>query len=122
MPNGLSRMPVRNEAVTAGLVTDPYQSSTAVFEGGTLTYLTRRPAPEKAPDGATLYEFGVIGHGPDGGALAADVADQIRHWDHDFRALNPQFEIQPLDAAPLAAKRGRFVFENTLNRIVIEWH
>lgn len=121
MPNGLSRMPAKNEAIEKGLVTAPYPSSTAVFEDGTLTYLTRRPYAKKAPDGATLYEFGVIGHGPDAEALAGDVADQIRAWDQDFRALDVGFEIQPLDAAPLAPKPGRFAFDNPLNRIVIEW-
>lgn len=49
MPNGLSRMPAKNEAIEKGLVTAPYPSSTAVFEGGTLTYLTRRPYAKKAP-------------------------------------------------------------------------
>ncbi|MFD4767171.1 methyltransferase, FxLD system [Streptomyces niveus] len=121
MPNGLSRMPARAEAIEKGLVTAPYPSSTAVFEGGTLTYLTRRAYEKKAPDGATLYEFGVIGHGPDAEALAGDVADQVRTWDQDFRVLDVGFEIQPLDAAPLAPQPGRFAFDNPLNRIVIEW-
>lgn len=121
MPNGLSRMPAQDEAIKSGLVTAPYSSSTATFEGGTLTYLTRRPYAKKAPDGASLYEFGVIGHGPDGEALAGDVADQIRTWDRDFRSRDVGFEIQSLDAAPLAPKPGRFAFDNELNRIVIEW-
>ncbi|KAF3470055.1 methyltransferase, FxLD system [Streptomyces sp. Tu 3180] len=121
MPNGLSRMPAKDEAIEKGLVTAPYPSSTAVFEGGTLTYLTRRPYAKKASDGAALYEFGVIGHGPDREALAGDVADQIRTWDRDFRTLDVGFEIQALDAAPLAPQPGRFAFDNALNRIVIEW-
>ncbi|WP_435616180.1 methyltransferase, FxLD system [Streptomyces coelicoflavus] len=121
MPNGLSRMPAKSDAVEKGLVTAPYPSSTAVFEGGTLTYLTRRPYSKKAPDGATLYEFGVIGHGPDAEALASDVADQVRTWNQGFRTLDVAFEIQPLDATPLAPKPGRFTFDNPLNRIVIEW-
>ncbi|MFI6699931.1 methyltransferase, FxLD system [Streptomyces sp. NPDC050509] len=121
MPNGLSRMPAKPEALKSGLVTAPYASSTAVFEGSTLTYLTRRPAAEKAPDGANLYEFGVIGHGPDGEALAGAVSDQVRAWNRDFRSRDVGFEIQPLDAAPLAPKPGRFAFDNELNRIVIEW-
>lgn len=121
MPNGLSQMPATDEAIKKGLVTAPYPSSTAVVKDGTLTYLTRRPYAKKAPDGATLYEFGVIGHGPDAKALAGDIADQIRTWDQDFRALDVGFEIQPLDAAPLASKPGRFAFDNSLNRIVIEW-
>ncbi|MEU3261460.1 methyltransferase, FxLD system [Streptomyces albidoflavus] len=121
MPNGLSRMPARTEAIAKGLVTAPYPSSTAVFEGSTLTYLTRRPYAKKAPDGATLYEFGVIGHGPEAKALSGDVADQIRTWNQHFRGHDVGFEIQPLDAAPLAPKPGRFAFDNPLNRIVIEW-
>ncbi|MFG2153195.1 methyltransferase, FxLD system [[Kitasatospora] papulosa] len=121
MPNGLSRMPAKAEAIEKGLVTAPYQSSTAVFEGGTLTYLTRRPYAKKTPDGATLYEFGVIGHGPDAEALAGDVADQIRTWNRGFRPLDVGFEIQPLGATPSAPKPGRFAFDNALNRIVIEW-
>ncbi|MGW9411765.1 methyltransferase, FxLD system, partial [Streptomyces diastaticus] len=99
----------------------PYPSSTAVFEGGTLTYLTRRPYAKKAPDGATVYEFGVIGHGPDAEALASDVADQVRTWNQGFRALDVGVDIQPLDATPLAPKPGRFTFDNPLNRIVVEW-
>ncbi|MGW5096292.1 methyltransferase, FxLD system [Streptomyces nodosus] len=121
MPNGLSRMPARDDAIKKGLVTAPYPSSTAAFEGGTLTYLTRRPYAKKAPDGASLYEFGVIGHGPDADTLASDVADQIRTWNRDFRSREVEFEIQPLNAAALAAKPGRFAFDNALNRIVIEW-
>ncbi|WP_322500258.1 methyltransferase, FxLD system [Streptomyces rochei] len=121
LPNGLSRMPAKNEAIGKGLVTAPYPSSTAVFAGGTLTYLTRRPYAKTAPDGAALYEFGVIGHGPDAKALAADVTDQIRTWSQAFRTLDVAFEIQPLDAAPPAPKHGRFTVDNPLNRIVIEW-
>ncbi|MFE0130165.1 methyltransferase, FxLD system [Streptomyces sp. NPDC059037] len=121
MPNGLSRMPAQPEAIDSGLLTAPYASSTAVFEGSTLTYLTRRPYAKKAPDGASLYEFGVIGHGPEGEELAGRVAEQIRTWDRDFRGRDVEFEIQPLDAAPLAPKPGRFAFDNALNRIVIEW-
>ncbi|MFF2652660.1 methyltransferase, FxLD system [Streptomyces sp. NPDC058045] len=121
MPNGLSRMPAKAEAIEKKLVTAPYRSSTAVFEGGTLTYLTRRPYATKAPDGANLYEFGVIGHGPDAETLARNVAEQIRTWDQDFRPLDVGFEIQPLGAAPLAPKPGRFALDNALNRIVIEW-
>ncbi|MFF2382628.1 methyltransferase, FxLD system [Streptomyces sp. NPDC058108] len=121
MPNGLSRMPAKNEAIEKGLVTAPYPSSTAVFEDSTLTYLTRRPAAEKAPDGATLYEFGVMGHGPDAGALTDHVTQQIRTWDRAFRTLDVGFEIQPLNASSPSPKPGRFSFDNALNRIIIEW-
>lgn len=121
MPNGLSRMPATREAIDGGAVTAPYASSTAVFEGGTLTYLTRRTATEKAPDGATLYEFGVIGHGPEAQTLANQVAEQIRSWDRDYRSREVRFEIQPVDTTALTPKPGRFALDNALNRLVIEW-
>ncbi|MER5821451.1 methyltransferase, FxLD system [Streptomyces mirabilis] len=121
MPNGLSRMPATREAIDRGVVTAPYASSTAVFEGGTLTYLTRRTAAEKAPDGATLYEFGVIGHGPEAQTLASQVAEQIRAWDRDYRSRLVRFEIQPVGTAALAPKPGRFALDNALNGLIIEW-
>ncbi|MFF7174830.1 methyltransferase, FxLD system [Streptomyces pseudovenezuelae] len=121
MPNGLSRMPATREAIDRGVVTAPYASSTAVFEGGTLTYLTRRTAAEKAPDGATLYEFGVIGHGPEAQTLANKVAEQIRAWDRDYRSHEVRFEIHPVDTTALTPKPGRFALDNALNRLIIEW-
>ncbi|GAB3113494.1 hypothetical protein GCM10027160_17570 [Streptomyces calidiresistens] len=123
LPNGLSRMPTTPRAIDNGLVTAPYPSSTATFDdSGTLTYLTRRPAVHKAPDGATLYEFGVIGHGPHHHALIHHVADHIRAWDRDFRNRDVDFEIHPLIAPHPAPQPGRFSFDNALNRIVITWH
>ncbi|MDQ0810199.1 protein-L-isoaspartate(D-aspartate) O-methyltransferase [Streptomyces sp. B3I7] len=121
MPNGLSRMPATREAIDRGVVTAPYASSTAVFEGGTLTYLTRRTAAEKVPDGATLYEFGVIGHGPEAQTLATKVAEQIRDWDRDYRSHEVRFEIHPVDTTALTPKPGRFALDNALNRLIIEW-
>ncbi|WP_066938283.1 methyltransferase, FxLD system [Streptomyces sp. NBRC 110611] len=121
MPNGLSRMTVKKEAIESGLLTAPYMSSGTIFEKGGLAYLTRRTAAEKAPDGATLYEFGVIGHGSGGHELAGRVAAEVRTWDRDFRGREVEFEIQPLAAAPPAPKPGRFAFDNALNRIIIEW-
>ncbi|MFM9371889.1 methyltransferase, FxLD system [Streptomyces sp. Da 82-17] len=121
LPNGLSRMPAKPEALDSGLLTAPYPSSTATFEGGTLTYLTRRRATETAPDGATLFEFGVIGHGPNAASLADRVTEAVRTWDSEFRGRDVKFEIQSLDTAQPAPKPGRFAFDNALNRIVIEW-
>ncbi|MGC5042481.1 methyltransferase, FxLD system [Streptomyces albidoflavus] len=121
MPNGLSRMPANREAIDSGVVTAPYASSTAVFEGGTLTYLTRRTAAEKALDGANLYEFGVVGHGPEAQALADQVAEQASTWDREYRSREVRFEIQPLDTGPLAPQPGRFALDNGLNRMIVEW-
>ncbi|MGM9469431.1 hypothetical protein [Streptomyces murinus] len=96
-------------------------SSTATFEGGTLTYLSRRTAAEKAPDGATLYEFGVIGHGPKAQQLAARVATETQIWDKEFRGRDVTFEIQPRDGEAPADRPGRFTLDNGLNRMIIEW-
>ena len=121
MPSGLSRMPAEKAAIDSGLVKAPYPSSTAVFEKGDLAYLTRRPAAERAADGAPLHEFGVIGHGPGGDELAGRVVKAIRTWDRDYRSRAVQFAIQPLDAEPIEQRPGRFSFDTAINRIVVEW-
>jgi protein-L-isoaspartate(D-aspartate) O-methyltransferase len=121
MPNGLSRMPAQSAALDNGLLTAPYESSTAVFEDGALTYLTRRTAKKKAADGATLYEFGVIGHGPGAEKLAEQVAEQTRLWGREYRSREVEFELQPRDAQPLDSRPGRFVLDNGLNRMIVEW-
>ncbi|WP_405803399.1 methyltransferase, FxLD system [Streptomyces sp. NBC_01187] len=121
LPNGLSRMPAKREAIDSGLLTNPYASSTATFEKSTLTYLTRRKADHTAEDGASLYEFGVVGHGPDADQLTERVTEAVRTWNSDFRDRNVVFEIQPLDAPSPEQKPGRFAFDNPLNRIVVEW-
>ncbi|MGM9336239.1 methyltransferase, FxLD system [Streptomyces murinus] len=121
LPNGLSRMPAEDAAYDQGVVVSPYPSSTATFEGGTLTYLSRRTAAEKAPDGATLYEFGVIGHGPKAQQLAARVATEAQIWDKEFRGRDVMFEIQPRDGEVPADRPGRFTLDNGLNRMIIEW-
>ncbi|MGP3979344.1 hypothetical protein ACTWQF_36125 [Streptomyces sp. 8N114] len=95
-------------------------SPTATFDKGTLTYLTRRKADHTAADGAWLYEFGVIGHGPDAEPLAERVAEAVRTWDSDFRNRAVIFEIQPLDAPAPHQKPGQSAFDNPLNRVVIE--
>ncbi|MEU8310528.1 methyltransferase, FxLD system [Actinomadura sp. NPDC048955] len=112
-------VPVTSDG-TVTLVT-PYPSSTACSDQATLTYLTRRKATHAAPDGASLYEFGVIGHGPGRDALAEQVAESVRTWDHEYRGREVTFEIQPLDSPPPAQGPGRFTFSNALNRILIEW-
>ncbi|GAB2769260.1 methyltransferase, FxLD system [Streptomyces daliensis] len=121
LPEGLSHMPAKREAIDSGLLTNPYPSATATFDKGTLTYLTRRKADHTAADGASLYEFGVIGHGPEAEQLTKRVADAARTWDADFRNREVAFEIQPLDAPAPEHEPGRFAFDNPLNRIIIEW-
>ncbi|GAA1930981.1 hypothetical protein GCM10009716_42860 [Streptomyces sodiiphilus] len=121
LPNGLSRMPAQREALDSGLLTAPYPSATATFDKDALTYLTRRKATGTAPEGTALYEFGVIGHGPGSAGLAERVVGEIRIWDREYRGRKVGFEIQSLDTEPLTPQPGRFAFDNSLNRIVIQW-
>jgi protein-L-isoaspartate(D-aspartate) O-methyltransferase len=138
LPNGLSRMPAKRAAIDSGLVSNPSPSATATFDTkGTLAYLTRRKADRTAPDGSTLYEFGVIGHGPDAEARAEHFAQEIRHRDAEYRGQEAAFELQTLQTPRPEARPGRvldtkcssetpvpiirFVLDSTLGRIVIEW-
>jgi protein-L-isoaspartate(D-aspartate) O-methyltransferase len=121
LPSGLNQMPAKKEAAESGLLTDPYPSSTAVFEKGALTYLTRRLSSERTGKGGKLWEFGVVGHGPGGDELAAQVAGSMRTWDHEYRSREATFEIQPLGAGPAEPGPGRFAFDTPFNRIVVAW-
>ncbi|MFC7219671.1 hypothetical protein ACFQLX_16090 [Streptomyces polyrhachis] len=109
-------------AVKDGLLSAPYPSATATFDGGTLAYLTRRRSPHTAPDGATLWEFGAIAHGDHRDELLARVIEEIRVWDRERRGQDVRFEAHPVDAELAEEGPGWFVFDNKLNQIVIEWH
>jgi protein-L-isoaspartate(D-aspartate) O-methyltransferase len=124
MPSGLSRMPVEDAAVDAGLVTPQFGwGAMATAHKGDLAYLTLRPV-ERTSDGADarLYEVGVIGHGSGGDALANQVKDQIRAWDQEYRSRMAQFEIQPGTAEPPSTQvPGRFVVDRRRTRLIISW-
>ncbi|MFE2943530.1 hypothetical protein ACFXKG_31430 [Streptomyces sp. NPDC059255] len=121
MPNGLNYMPAKKEATSSGLLTTPYPSSTAVFEKGALTYLTRRLSTERTSEGGKLWEFGVVGHGHGGDELAERVAESMRTWDREYRSREATFELRPLDAEPVDLRLGRFAFDTPLNQIVVKW-
>lgn len=121
LPSGLNQMPFKREAVGSLLSDDPYPSSTATFDKGSLSYLARRLSSNRTPEGGKLWEFGVVGHGSGGDELAERVADSMRTWDREYRHREAQFEILPLNAAPVEPSPGRFSFDTPLNRIVVEW-
>ncbi|WP_405881775.1 methyltransferase, FxLD system [Streptomyces sp. NBC_01136] len=121
LPSGLIRMLFPQSAKGTLLTEDPYPSSTAVVDKGTVTYLARRLSKEKTPEGDRLWEFGVIGHGPGSDELVARVADAIRTWDRDYRHREATFEIQPLDAPEIEQRPGLFALDTPLNRIVVDW-
>jgi protein-L-isoaspartate(D-aspartate) O-methyltransferase len=122
LSSGLLRMLFPKEAKGTVLTEDPYPSSTAAADKGALTYLTRRLSDETTPEGDKLWEFGVIGHGPGSDELTAKVAEAIRVWDRDYRGRQATFEIQPLDAPPVAQRPGRFILDTPLNRVVVDWN
>ncbi|TFE55360.1 methyltransferase, FxLD system [Streptomyces sp. ICN441] len=121
LPSGLIRMLFPQNAKGTLLTEDPYPSSTAVVDKGAVTYLARRLSKKKTPEGGKLWEFGVIGHGPGSGELAAKVADTIRTWDREYRGREATFEIQPLDAPQIERRSGLFALDSPLNRIVVDW-
>lgn len=121
LPSGLIRMLFPQEAKGTVLTEDPYASSTAAVHQGAIAYLARRLLNRKTPEGAKLWEFGVIGHGPGSDKLTAKVADAIRTWDREYRSREATFEIQPLDAPAIEQRPGLFVVDTPLNRIVIDW-
>ncbi|NYI04862.1 methyltransferase, FxLD system [Allostreptomyces psammosilenae] len=121
LPSGLIRMLFPRSAKGTLLTEDPYPSSTAAVDKGAVAYLTRRLSAERTPEGGKLWEFGVIGHGPGSGELAAQVADAVRTWDREYRGREATFGIQPLDAPAISRRPGLFAFDTPLNRIVVDW-
>jgi protein-L-isoaspartate(D-aspartate) O-methyltransferase len=82
---GFARLLVTSPgAIARGFTAPVYDwGSMAIFEHGTLAYLTERPGP-----GTGLPELGVCAYGPGAGQLADRAADQIRAWDHDRRRIS----------------------------------
>ncbi|MGW4138858.1 methyltransferase, FxLD system [Streptomyces mirabilis] len=119
LDNALSRMEVDRKALGASQLMDGFRPMAAA-EQGSVAYLNLRKA-DLDHDGNQLYEAGAVGHGPASKELANRVAEEMSIWDRGFRSRDLALEIQPLDAAPLHLKPGRFAFDNPINRIVIEW-
>ncbi|ORT53045.1 methyltransferase, FxLD system [Frankia sp. KB5] len=81
---GFCRLLVSRGAVEAGRLMAPKGpwGSMGVVEGGTLAYLTTRPAPGSDVKMPNL-EIGACGYGPQGADLAARLAERIGDWDRD---------------------------------------
>lgn len=58
----------------------------AVWDDGSLAYLTLRPVPRSASE---RYELGVIAHGPGCEQLASRLADAVRRFDREKRDAEP---------------------------------
>lgn len=121
LPNTLSRMPLQPSAIERGVVRPMFGWGTmATTDGGALAYLTLRDTvPDDAATAGRRCEIGVIGQGPGGADLAGRVAEEIRHWDRDYRTRSPRFAIQPVGAGnPIT---GQFVFDLRLTRLAVDW-
>ncbi|MFJ4676962.1 methyltransferase, FxLD system [Kitasatospora sp. NPDC088783] len=120
LPNSLMRMSVSTAARENGTASPMFGwGAMATVHDGSLAYLTLRPG-EPTAEGRKTYETGVIGHGPDGAALADLVSQQIRTWDTGFRDRTPRIALPdtPPAADPTA---GRFVLERPHHPITITW-
>ncbi|MFI9643088.1 methyltransferase, FxLD system [Micromonospora sp. NPDC051925] len=121
LPNSILRMNTARDAVDRGQVTPmhPQWGAMATVEGPSLAYLTLRPA---APvDGQKRYEIGVIGHGPDGVALADIVTEETARWDSDYRTRNVRFEIPTTRPGEHAPDKGRFVIDRPHHPVTVIW-
>ncbi|MFJ1756468.1 methyltransferase, FxLD system [Kitasatospora sp. NPDC088134] len=120
LPNSLLRMSVSATAREKGTASPMFGwGAMATVHDGSLAYLTLRPGTPTT-EGRKTYETGVIGHGPDGAALADLVSEQIRTWDAGFRdrALRIALPDTPPAADPAA---GRFVLERPHHPITVTW-
>ncbi|MFF0387800.1 methyltransferase, FxLD system [Kitasatospora sp. NPDC004615] len=119
LPNSLMRMSVGDGAQERGVSRMFGWGSMAAVAGASLAYLTIRPA-EPGEDGHKAYETGVIGHGPNGAALADLVSQEIRTWDTGFRDRSVRFEL-PYTPAAADPAAGRFVLERPHHPITVSW-
>ncbi|MEV8095237.1 methyltransferase, FxLD system [Kitasatospora sp. NPDC085879] len=119
LPNALMRMSVADTAQGRGVARMFGWGSMATVSGSSLAYLTIRPA-EPGEDGRKAYETGVVGHGPDGAALADLVSQEIRTWGTTYRDRTVRFELPdaPVTADPAA---GIFVLPRPNHPITVIW-
>lgn len=80
MNAGLSfgRLSIGSSARTLGLADPALRwAGAGLYDGGTLVYVTARPAGEDA------NELGLIAHGPDSSKLLGQFNDLLRRWSQD---------------------------------------
>ncbi|KJY28464.1 methyltransferase, FxLD system [Streptomyces sp. NRRL S-495] len=120
LPNSLMRMNVTGTARERGTVTPMFGwGAMATVQGASLAYLTLRPG-EPTADGCKTYETGVIGHGPDGAALADLVAEETRTWSAGYRDRMLHIELPDATEAE-EREAGRFVLDRPNHPITVTW-
>lgn len=113
LPNAVSRMNARQQAIDSGLVAPmPAGGTMATFDGASLAYVIFRQG-----DGGR--EAGVIGHGPGGARLARQVAAQVRAWHLGYRSATARFTLQPVTSkGPMTSQ---FAFRTPHSWLAIDW-
>ncbi|MFJ6619619.1 methyltransferase, FxLD system [Kitasatospora sp. NPDC091335] len=119
LPHSIMRMSVAKTAQDRGVTPMLPWGAMATVQDGSLAYLTLRAA-EPGSDGLKVYETGVVGHGPDGAALADLVSEQLRTWNTGFRDRTLRFELPDTAATPDPAA-GRFVLDRPNHPITVIW-
>lgn len=120
LPGGLSTLHADQTARDAGLVVAPYRVwLMATTDLGALAYTTVLD-PDAGGDGV---EVAVVGHGPDGEALAERMAAEVRRWEHRHRSCGVRLALEP-DTAPGTVRdtgQGRFAFVMPSGLLTLRW-
>ncbi|MCE7080131.1 methyltransferase, FxLD system [Streptomyces sp. ST2-7A] len=90
----------------------------ALIEGRSFAYRTIRPVtPERR-----LWEFGAVGHGPEGKSLADRLVEEIRTWDRDHRSPEhmARFEVHPAGTPDTELPPG-LVVNKRHTRVTVSW-
>ncbi|MFH7334786.1 methyltransferase, FxLD system [Streptomyces sp. KHY 26] len=94
----------------------------AIVRGNSLARLATERIGD-GDDGKGLYEFVVHGHGTRGHLAAQEMAEQVRHWQHNHRgALCPRITARPAaSCAPPTRDHELHVFAKKHTRITVDW-
>ncbi len=94
----------------------------AIVRGNSLARLATERIGD-GDDGKGLYEFVVHGHGTRGHLAAQEMAEQVRHWQHNHRgALCPRITARPAaSCTPPTRDHEPHVFAKKHTRITVDW-
>ncbi|MFF6786854.1 methyltransferase, FxLD system [Streptomyces sp. NPDC012510] len=86
-----------------------------LVDGDSFAYRTARPTDD--PD---RYEFGAIGHGPQGQKVADRLMEEIQVWHSDHRKHRAHIEVHPAGTPDDRLPPGR-VIDRPHTRVTITW-
>ncbi|MEX5635837.1 methyltransferase, FxLD system [Parafrankia sp. FMc2] len=113
--DGYCQLDVAKDTATESLAPAGRPPGDAVVNDASVAYLT---CPKIAE---SLYEFRVHAFGPDATALAEDLADQVRTWEHDHRdGPDPRVTAHAFGTPDHDLPPGR-TLDRAHSRITITW-